>query len=129
STAEGSTFDGSTSAAVAAWRRDLGLPPGNTVELGLVYFVPTLPARVVLGEGVQVGSTIQPGGPLFATVNPEPTFTVTLEPSQRNLVPLDAEAIVTHPEVTWTGKVAGAVESADGLSLTVTGPDGGPLCG
>lgn len=124
-------FSESTRELVALWQESLGVEGDGVVRRGDVVFVPVLPARVALSEGLTVGVSLFGGEQLLLGVSAAPTFRVPLTVEQRSLVPLDATVWVSYAEGVWEGRVEQAVETPElgRLDLIVTGSEGGSLCG
>lgn len=125
------TFDAATSTAVRRWQKLLGVEQTGTVRAGDVVFLPTLPARVVLGDDVTVGSRIGAGAAVVRTVAPAPEVEVRVGADQRAEVPTAGSAVrVQAGEQQWDAVVGDTTDGEDGeLRLRLTAPDGGPVCG
>lgn len=124
------TFTSTTSAAVAAWQRDLGTSVTGRVSLGDVVFLSKLPQRIVLGDQIAVGQRLAAGTVPISVLSAAPEFTVTLDMDQRALVSLDGDVRVRADDQVWRGMIRKATESPEGeLVLTLAAADGGPLCG
>lgn len=124
------SFQSATQRAVKEWQRVLGVERDGIVRRGDVLFLPDLPTRMRLTDGVEVGSQVSPGQPVVQSLGAEPRFVVRLAPEQRDLVPLTAAVDVEHPGGTWQGVIAEAVTATDGtLELVLGGAGDGPVCG
>lgn len=86
-------------------------------------------ATVALAVGALVGSGEVVVNSLASTAG----IVIPLAPEQSDLVPISARVTVTHPDGSWQGVVAQAVEpvgdGAGTLELVLEAADGGPLCG
>ena len=124
-------FDRRTRAAVRAWQEAIGVPVDGVVRRGDVVFVPELPVRVVLAEGIVVGAPVSPGEVVVRRVVGDPEFVIPLVPDQRGLVPVDASVEVAYDGGVWEGRIVRSVENpeADELLLVLGADEGGPLCG
>lgn len=123
-------FGPATAAAVKAWHVAWGLPEMSRVKAGELVYLPQLPVRLALAEGVGVGSKISAGEPAIVVLGAAPTFDVELEDQQAELVPTSGNVTVRGPGHAWAGRIASATHSATGtLLLSLTGPRGGSLCG
>lgn len=130
-TADG-RFDAGVTNAVQSWQRSLGVETTGRVINGQVRFVPTLPATLVLAEGIEVGRQLAGSEEAIRALAPAPRFSIPLSPEQRDLVPLDVPVILTHPDGEWSAVIVTATEAPeDGqpvLRLTLATADGGPVC-
>ncbi|AEE44253.1 peptidoglycan-binding domain-containing protein [Cellulomonas fimi] len=124
-------FRASTTAAVRSWQKASGRPVTGEVPLGDVVFVPGLPARVVLADGVAVGRSVGAGDAAVSAVEPTPTLTVRLAADQRSRVPAPGTPVTvdlgdgrTVVAVTQEPRV----EDDGTLVLDLRGSDGGPAC-
>jgi len=123
-------FGTGTRTAVREWQRSLGTTDDGVVRAGDVVFVPDLPARVALGEGVTVGARLGGGETALLLVPDAPAIRIPLAIEQRPLVPLAAEVFVRYPEGAWDARIDQAVEDEfGGFNLVLSGPDGGSVCG
>lgn len=127
------TFDRATSQAVSAWQRKLGMPVTGTVRLGELVAAPTLPAVVVVDEKVVWRGANLTGGEVVVSMGTgEPSFVLPLSPGQLNLVPADAPMTVEGFGKSWPAAWASERpndESGAGKLISLSGPDGGPVCG
>ncbi len=123
-------FSTSTSRAVARWQAQLGMPQDSVVRRGDLVYMPVLPTAVFLDSEVVVGSQLEAGGAAVRMVTGPPTFTITLTREQAELIPLSSPVRVKHSAGLWEGVVGSTVALPSGeLSMTLTAPDGGSLCG
>lgn len=123
-------FTAATAAAVKVWQGTLGVPQSGSVGRGDVVFVPSLPARMVLGQEIRVGQQVAPGAGSISALVADPSFTVTLDVDQRDLVPLEGQVRVHSAGKVWRGAIASSTETPEGqLVLELAGIQGGPLCG
>ncbi|MFI2753303.1 peptidoglycan-binding protein [Cellulomonas sp. P22] len=128
-TADG-RFGSSTTQAVRAWQKALGVPVTGVVTLGDVVFVPELPVRVTFEDEVVVGATLAPGDAVLRAVEPTPTFTLRVSPDQRSVVPEVGALVRLMLGDAMVDAVIGSARTADdgSLVLTLSAPDGGPVC-
>lgn len=130
STASGQDFDAATVAAVMRWQKDLGVAADGVVRAGDLVFAARLPARVALSPTVVPGARIGPGAVVVDALADAPGFVVDLAADQAALVPTSGPAQVVTPAGTWDAVIASASTTADNkLHLSLTAPDGGPVCG
>jgi peptidoglycan hydrolase-like protein with peptidoglycan-binding domain len=123
-------FESATARAVRSWQKDLGIEQTGVVGSGDIVFVPHLPARVTLAEGVTVGTRIAPGQSLLRSLQDTPTFTVTLSSDQAGAIPANGAVIIHSSDGDWESLVTKSESHADGkLLLTLDGPNGEPPCG
>lgn len=128
--APGERFDRATHTAVRAWQADAGYPVDGTVRAGDVVFVPDLPARVVVPDGVAVGARIGPGEVVLGVLGPVPDVRIELSREQASLVPSSGPVTVVAGDTVWEGHLAASGVTEDGAHyLTIEAPDGGPVCG
>lgn len=119
------TFGASTVRAVAAWQQSLGVPADSTVRRGDVVFLPSLPARGYVADGITVGTGVSEGDELVTIVG-APTVLVQVDASGRLVSGMSAQ--VALPD---GGAVAGTLEGPyrddDGLEyFHLVSPEGGP---
>jgi peptidoglycan hydrolase-like protein with peptidoglycan-binding domain len=124
------TYGAATAAAVRGWQRATGAEPTGTVRLGELVAVPHLPAALALDDAVVQGAVLAGGEPAVRSVTATPTFAVVLPTEQAAGVPPDARVDVVSGATTWPAVVSGTEQGADGtVTLTLSAPDGGPVCG
>lgn len=124
------TFTAATAVAVKAWQRDLGVKATGSVQRGDVVFVPSLPARVVLGDEVRVGAALAPGSTVVSAVPAEPDVEIRLDTSQRAAIPPTGAAVtVDGPDGPWAAVVADESSDDGAAVLRLTAADGGAVCG
>lgn len=95
---EGVTVDEEFDAggAVEAWREEVGLPEGESVELGRVVFLPR-PVRVG-ALLVDPGETVAPGTPILEVTGLGQEVVVSLDPEDLDLVAEGAPVEVILPD-------------------------------
>jgi hypothetical protein len=72
----GQTFDYATVVAVRRWQSQNGAKGTGIVNFGDVIFLPELPSRGYLADGVVIGSQISPGQTVIQTVQARPQILV-----------------------------------------------------
>jgi peptidoglycan hydrolase-like protein with peptidoglycan-binding domain len=107
------TFSQSTTTAVKAWQKSLSLEQTGTVLASDLVFIPSLPRKVVLAEGIRVGSHLTAGDDLLHFVAETPSFTAVLDESQMSLLPDKTEIIITAGERTWNAVMGSTTTSPD----------------
>lgn len=110
-------FDDDTAAAVEAWREDVGLPEGDSVEYGRVASVPR-PVRVG-SVFVSVGQLVAAGVPVYATSTFDQEVVIDLDPDDVDLVDEGASVIVVLPD---DREIAGEITEI-GRVVVPSGPD------
>jgi len=125
------SFGSSTRSAVKAWQASLGVSDTGVVEVGDLVFVPQLPARIALSDGVWVGARLSGGERVVQVVPSDPVFRIPLAIEQASLVPLSADVFVTYPDGVWDARIVQASESPETgqLNLVLEGIGGGSVCG
>lgn len=125
-------FDSAVASAVRAWQSSLGLESSGRVVDGQVRFISTLPATVVLADGITVGRELSGAEDAILVLPTAPDFSIPLSPDQRNLVPLDAAVAISHPGGEWPAMILRVTElSEDGqpvLRLHLGAVDGAAVC-
>lgn len=98
-------YGDSTADAVEAWREDLGLPEGRSLELGRVVF---LPGPVRTGAGlVDLGAPIAAGAPLVDVSSFDQEVVIDLDPEDLDLVsPGDAVTVVLPDDREVDGRIS-----------------------
>lgn len=127
-----STFRWSTTAAVKAWQRTLGIAADGVVRASDVVFVPALPARVALDpELIEVGATLSGGEKIVHGLSSQPQFVIPATAAQAALMALGTRVEISGPEGgVWEAFVTGREEGDNGESLVhLEGADEAPICG
>lgn len=125
------TFGDSTTRAVRAWQKRLGMPESGTVELGELVAAPALPARLMLDSAVIAPGRVLAGGEMavLGAVG-EPSFVLPLSEQQTRIVPESATVVIPHQGREWPAAVAASVPGTNGEILyRLSAPGGGPVCG
>lgn len=124
------TFGSDTARAVVAWQRSLGVPADGVVRAGDVVFAPDLPGRVVLDEGVAVGSHVEPGAVLGVVQVGAPSFTIVTETGQRRPPDAGRDVTVVLDGSRWPATTGVPTVDGEGRTITpVDTADGSPVCG
>lgn len=121
-------FDVTTRAAVEKWQKAVGAAEDGVVGRGDLVFVPNLPARVQLGDDIEVGRQISAGVETVFGLSEAPQFEVVLGEDQRDLVPLEGAVVLRASGQRWHGTIVRATERGGDLILTLGTRDGRPLC-
>lgn len=125
-------FGASTERAVQAWQDDLGISDDGVARQGDVMFVPDLPVRVDLAEGVGVGSEIAPGERVLVLLGAEPEFEVAADRGSEGpaLEDLEEVRIQTGQAEGWQAEVGAVGQDDDGTATAeLHGVDGDSICG
>ncbi len=117
-------------AAVVAWQESLGLTGDGAVLQGDLIVVPELPARLVPTADIRPGAVVVGGEPALAAVGDGPTFLVELPAGEPPVVSASSGVVVDPDGQRWEALVSGMAETPTGEpALTLTGADGGSVCG
>lgn len=117
-------------AAVVAWQESLGLTGDGAVLQGDLIVVPELPARLVPTADIRPGAVVVGGEPALAAVGDGPTFLVELPAGEPPVVSANSGVVVDPDGQRWEALVSGMAETPTGEpALTLTGADGGSVCG
>lgn len=126
------SFGYSTTVAVKAWQKSLGVSADGVVQLGDLVFVPTLPTRIALdAKVVKRGAALSGGEPVVTGLPAEPSFSVPVSETQAALIPSGTVVEITGPEGEQWVAVAADQEADEFSTITVhlTGLDGASICG
>ncbi|MCL1900626.1 MAG: peptidoglycan-binding protein [Promicromonosporaceae bacterium] len=122
-------FGASTNTAVRAWQREVGLPVDGVVRAGDLLFTESLPARVIVAEGFEVGRRIGPGDVVLSAISATPDFLAHLS----GMIDLDPNLPI---EVTFDGEQVTTVVTGQRGDLNLGNQqillarlDGTPVCG
>ncbi len=119
-----------TTIAVERWQEDLGLAETGELPLGSVVF--TRGDVRVVDALVDEGTPVQPGTAVLQVGDTQRAVTVSIEPDQKHLAPVDGKVELTFPDGTEvTGTIAEVVtvagsqeqQTEDSLAVTVEVPD------
>lgn len=124
-------FRASTSAAVRAWRRDLGLPAGDRVTLGELIAIAGLPRILEVAEGIQVGRLVFTGADALVALEDEPMFELPVTEAQARTLEAVESLVVEYDGMEWSARVMASRNDPERgvIVLTLIGLDGGPVCG
>lgn len=105
---------GGTAAAIRVWQKTLGVAADGVVHHGDILFLPDLPVRGFVMEGLQVGSMVSPGQEVIATVRERPLVTVSADGGGARFAPgMTARFNVGGRDL--VGVLAGPQRGGDGL--------------
>lgn len=124
-------FRWSTTVAVRAWQKSLGLPQDGVVQAGDIIYVPTLPTRVALDtEVVTRGASLNGGEPVVQSLGASPSFFVPVTDAQASLMPTGTRVEITSPEGSaWEGFVVDRVtDENNGIRVLLSGAEGAAVC-
>lgn len=124
-------FRWSTTVAVHAWQKSLGLPQDGVVQAGDIIFVPTLPTRVALDTKlVTRGASLTGGEAVVQGLGASPSFFVPVTDAQAALMPTGTRVEITSPEGSaWEGLVVDRVtDENNGIRVLLSGADGAAVC-
>ncbi|GAA3899666.1 peptidoglycan-binding protein [Microbacterium invictum] len=123
----------STTAAVRAWQKSLGVEQTGTVGVGDVIFVPTLPTRVSLDtEVISRGASVSGGEAVLRGLPASPSFTVPVTDSQAGMMPPGTRVEIASPEGgEWIGFVVDQRrdEQSGTVIVSLSGVDDSVICG
>jgi len=126
------SFGYSTTTAVKAWQKSLGIAADGSVQAGDLVFVPTLPTRIALDTKiVKRGATLSGGERVVTGLPAEPSFYVPASEAQAALIPDGTVVEITGPAgEQWVG-VASDQEADEFSTVKVhlTGVEGASICG
>lgn len=135
-------FGSQTARQVRAWQRESGQPVTGQIASGSLVFVPTLPATVVLGDGLAVGSRVSAAssaspessdveggdgaasatsGAVVRVLPRSPRFTISLPENQTRLARAGMRVDIDHGDgQPWGAVIEQVTEpSADGTATAV----------
>lgn len=134
--APNAAFDQETAVEVSNWQQTItSQGPLGEVGLGSVVFVPQLPATLLLGDSMLVGTNlIGPGqtGAEIEILPASPNFTISLPPNQALLVSPGMVVELSRSGTTWQSIVESiAPASSDGSQIAMLrAPEGSnSICG
>ena len=145
-------FGAQTSRQVRAWQRSIGEPRTGEVSLGSLLFHPKLPATVVLGDGLAVGSRVSAGsdgvapsggsgpepmvgsalsGAVVRVLPAAPSFSISLPENQARLARAGMRVDIDHEGTVWRALIDRVGEpGADGTAVAVLkSATSAPICG
>jgi peptidoglycan hydrolase-like protein with peptidoglycan-binding domain len=126
------TFGSSTTAAVKAWQKSLGIPADGMVQTGDLVFVPTLPTRVALDTKViKRGAAVSGGEPVVTGLPTEPSFYVPASEAQAALIPDGTVVEISGPDgAEWTGVASGQeADEFQSIRVHLSGVSEASICG
>lgn len=124
-------FRWSTTAAVRAWQKSLGLPQDGVVQAGDIIYVPSLPTRVALDTKlVARGASLSGGEAVVQGLGAAPSFFVPVTDAQAALMPTGTRVEITSPEGSaWEGFVIDRVtDENNGIRVLLSGAEEAAVC-
>ncbi len=126
------TFGKSTTAAVKAWQRALGVEATGMVAAGDLLFFPQLPARVIAKKELVAGAVVTAGQELLSVVDAAPVFTARLGSEQLGRIGAASVPIVimgpgTAPWNAVTGSIR--IDDSGNAILELLPAAGESICG
>ncbi len=121
-----------TAAASSRFQKAEGLPVTGSWERGSLVAAPSLPSALLPNaETAVIGSLVSEGAGIFLRPAADPSFVMTLSPSQAAAIPQDADITVRYGEYAWDAAIADVTQdNQSGASkLKLTAPDGSVVCG
>ncbi|MEW6969476.1 peptidoglycan-binding protein [Trueperella pyogenes] len=101
-------FDRQTASAIAKWKKDRGLDPNGTIELGRIVFTPS--------DLVVTTNKVVPGEPageqMIECAGTEKQVSAEIHPNSQKLLPKGAQVTVTLPDGKTTQGVVERVDKA-----------------
>lgn len=126
-------FGPPTASAALSWQRALGSAATGSIALGDLVFVPALPARVTVDAAlVTRGGSLGGGEAVVGMLQPAPTFSLPVSPSQSDAIPAGASVSITSAGgATWDARVGARTDSDDGQTVLIRleSSDDRALCG
>ncbi|MDO5646162.1 MAG: peptidoglycan-binding domain-containing protein [Dermabacter sp.] len=124
------TYGPSTTRAVKAWQRDLGIEQTGAIGHGELVVVPSTPATLTLDPKIIHPGLPVAGGELgILHASGPPDFTMSLTKNQGVMIPSDTSLTVTSGEHQWPAIIAETrANDSGGTDLILTAPDGSPVC-
>lgn len=144
-------FGEATARQVRAWQRSIDEPRTGEVALGALLFVPSLPATMVLGDGLALGSRVSAAnsaessseaavgdvptspsaGAVVRLLPQAPSFSITLPENQSRLARAGMGVTIDHDGKSWRAVIARIAEpNQDGSAVaTLKSASSAPICG
>lgn len=120
----------STTTAMRAWQKAAGQPETGNMALGELIAVPNLPAQITLDATILwPGAQLAGGEVAVRAMSGDPSFAMTVTKQQAEFITPELRVQVRHEDHSWTGVTGQAVTTEEGVSIPITSPDGGLLCG
>ncbi|MCJ2195093.1 hypothetical protein MUG60_10645 [Kaistella montana] len=125
------TWDEATATAWNAWLTTRGYPAADTVELGQLVVLESLPTALsVDAKATAVGGTLAGGETIVARPGDEPTFAIEVNQEQAAMIPAGTAVTVPHGGHTWQAVAGESTADEQGvIRIPLTSPDGGVVCG
>lgn len=124
-------FGPSTRTAVQEWQRAIGVADDGDVRIGDIVWIESLPSAVALGDQVSLGNRLNGGEDAVLGVPESPSFLISIDSSQRGLVPLSAPVEIEWKDRTWRARITEALDQpqGNGLNLLLAPSLGMSICG
>ena len=125
------TWDEATAVAWNGWLTERDYPAADTVELGQLVVLESLPAALsVDAKATAVGGALAGGETIVARPGDEPTFAIEVNQDQAAMIPAGTAVTVPHGEHEWEAVAGESTADDQGLiRIPLTAPDGGAVCG
>ena len=125
-------FGKSTTAAVKAWQRSLGVDPTGFVAAGDVLFFPQLPATVIAKKELFAGAVVTAGQELMSVVDAAPVFSARLGNEQVSRIgAASLPVVIMGPGAAPWEAVTGSIlfDDAGNANLDLLPAAGDSICG
>lgn len=111
----GTAFDAQTERAVRGWQQRQGFPIDGVVRSGDIVYFPSLPSRIRLADGLEVGSVLAPGEPMLAILESRPEVEIVADNASRFSAGMVARLALPSTELVVEGALEGPYEGDDGI--------------
>lgn len=124
-------FGKTTESAVKKWQREQAIDDDGVVRASDLVFVPSLPARLIGDEELQVGARVEPGSTVVWALSDLPEFFIELgQGAGGALPPAGSEVRIAAASSVWTAVVGVTSLGDEGETMiSLTTSDGAPICG
>jgi len=121
------SFTSTTTLAVQAWQKSLGVAVDGVVRAGDIVYAASLPSRVRVADGMAVGQRLAPGDVVLSVLDGTPQFAIAV--TQGSALDSSKPIEVVFGDETVQTIVASSQDENGYTSWTLTRADGSPVCG
>ncbi|MBC7725809.1 MAG: peptidoglycan-binding protein [Burkholderiaceae bacterium] len=114
-------YGSATAAAVTRWSRTLGITDStaDTVPLGRVVFIPTLPQFLAPSPELRIGARVGPGEELIVGAGTEPRFSFRVLPESVSRTVEGMPVLIQADGSRWTAEVDSLAAATDSVGGTI----------